>query len=318
MNLDELHNLIASIRNEINKFVQGQDELIDLVLNAIFARGHCLVEGPPGTAKTLLARCVSSVMDMQYRRIQFTPDLMPSDVLGINLFNFETNRFHLTKGPIFTDILLADEINRAPPKTQSALLQAMNERMVTIDGIDYLLGEDFFVLATQNPIEQHGTYPLPEAQLDRFLFKLIVDFPDRDTEIAILTAHGAKALREDSNKPQLQQILTADLLKQAHELIDNIRLDQTILIYIVDLVRATRSDGDILYGASTRAADALAAAVRVRAAFEGRNYAIPDDVQALLIPALRHRIVLSPIAEIDGKTAEDVLTNIKNRVDAPR
>lgn len=318
MNLDELHNLVGSIRNEINKFVQGQDELIDLVLTAIFARGHCLVEGPPGTAKTLLARCVSSVMDMQYRRIQFTPDLMPSDVLGINLFNFETNRFHLTKGPIFTDILLADEINRAPPKTQSALLQAMNERMVTIDGIDYLLGEDFFVLATQNPIEQHGTYPLPEAQLDRFLFKLIVDFPDRDTEIAILTAHGAKALREDSNKPQLQQILTADLLKQAHELIDNIRLDQTILIYIVDLVRATRSDGDILYGASTRAADALAAAVRVRAAFEGRNYAIPDDVQALLIPALRHRIVLSPIAEIDGKTAEDVLTNIKNRVDAPR
>lgn len=318
MNLDELHNLVVSIRNEINKFVQGQDELIDLVLNAIFARGHCLVEGPPGTAKTLLARCVSSVMDMQYRRIQFTPDLMPSDVLGINLFNFETNKFHLTKGPVFTDILLADEINRAPPKTQSALLQAMNERMVTIDGIDYSLGDDFFVLATQNPIEQHGTYPLPEAQLDRFLFKLIVDFPDRETEIAILKAQGAKALRQDNNKPQMQQILTAELLKSAHGLIDTIRLDETILIYIVDLVRATRSDSDILYGASTRAADAISAAVRVRAAFEGRNYAIPDDVQALLIPALRHRIVLSPAAEIDGKTAEDVLTNIKNRVDAPR
>ncbi|UXN04147.1 AAA family ATPase [Bartonella sp. HY406] len=318
MNLDELHNLVASIRDEINKYVQGQDALIDLVLTAIFARGHCLVEGPPGTAKTLLARCVSSVMDMQYRRIQFTPDLMPSDVLGINLFNFETNKFHLTKGPIFTDILLADEINRAPPKTQSALLQAMNERVVTIDGSDYSLGDNFFVLATQNPIEQHGTYPLPEAQLDRFLFKLVVDFPDRETEIAILTAHGSKAIHEDTNKPQLKQILTADLIKSAYALLDNIRLDETILVYIVDLVRATRSDGDILYGASTRAADAIASAVRVRAAFEGRNYAIPDDVQALFIPALRHRIVLSPAAEIDGKAAEDVLTNIINRVDAPR
>ncbi|WP_182418974.1 MoxR family ATPase [Bartonella sp. HY038] len=318
MNLDELHNLVASIRDEINKYVQGQDALIDLVLTAIFARGHCLVEGPPGTAKTLLARCVSSVMDMQYRRIQFTPDLMPSDVLGINLFNFETNKFHLTKGPIFTDILLADEINRAPPKTQSALLQAMNERVVTIDGSDYSLGDNFFVLATQNPIEQHGTYPLPEAQLDRFLFKLVVDFPDREIEIAILTAHGSKAIHEDTNKPQLKQILTADLIKSAYALLDNIRLDETILVYIVDLVRATRSDGDILYGASTRAADAIASAVRVRAAFEGRNYAIPDDVQALFIPALRHRIVLSPAAEIDGKAAEDVLTNIINRVDAPR
>ncbi|UXN07135.1 AAA family ATPase [Bartonella sp. HY761] len=318
MNLDELHNLVASIRDEINKYVQGQDALIDLVLTAIFARGHCLVEGPPGTAKTLLARCVSSVMDMQYRRIQFTPDLMPSDVLGINLFNFETNKFHLTKGPIFTDILLADEINRAPPKTQSALLQAMNERVVTIDGSDYSLGDNFFVLATQNPIEQHGTYPLPEAQLDRFLFKLVVDFPDRETEIAILTAHSSKAIHEDTNKPQLKQILTADLIKSAYALLDNIRLDETILVYIVDLVRATRSDGDILYGASTRAADAIASAVRVRAAFEGRNYAIPDDVQALFIPALRHRIVLSPAAEIDGKAAEDVLTNIINRVDAPR
>ncbi|UXM95999.1 MoxR family ATPase [Bartonella sp. HY329] len=318
MNLDELHQLVASIRNEINKHVQGQDALIDLVLTALFARGHCLVEGPPGTAKTLLARCVSSVMDMQYRRIQFTPDLMPSDVLGINIFNFETNKFHLTKGPVFTDILLADEINRAPPKTQSALLQAMNERMVTIDGTDYSLGDDFFVLATQNPIEQHGTYPLPEAQLDRFLFKLVVDFPDRDTEISILTAHGSKAYQGDASKPQLQQILTASVLQSAHELIDDIRLDETILVYIVDLVRATRSDGDILYGASTRAADALATAVRVRAGFEGRNYAIPDDVQALFIPALRHRIVLSPAAEIDGKAAEDVLTNIINRVDAPR
>ncbi|WP_343315650.1 MoxR family ATPase [Brucella sp. BE17] len=318
MGLDEFRKLIASLRGEIGKAVQGQDALIDLVLISIFARGHCLVEGPPGTAKTLLARSVSAVMDMEYRRIQFTPDLMPGDVLGVNLFNFQTSQFHLTKGPVFTDILLADEINRAPPKTQSALLQAMNERMVTIDGTDYSLGSNFFVLATQNPIEQQGTYPLPEAQLDRFLFKLVVDFPDRDTEIAILSKHAGEALQSDERTAGIARLLDSVTLADGRNLVDSIHLETAILSYIVDLIRATRSDPDILHGASTRAADALAAAVRVRAAFEGRDYGLPDDVQALLTPALRHRIVLSPAAEIDGRTAEDVLSNIKNRVDAPR
>ncbi|MBB3810132.1 AAA family ATPase [Pseudochelatococcus contaminans] len=318
MDLDEFRNLIAAVRGEIGKAVQGQEALVDLVLISIFARGHCLVEGPPGTAKTLLARSVSAVMDLEYRRIQFTPDLMPGDVLGVNLFNFQTSQFHLTKGPVFTDILLADEINRAPPKTQSALLQAMNERTVTIDGTDYSLGPNFFVLATQNPIEQQGTYPLPEAQLDRFLFKLVVDFPDRDIEIAILSKHAAQALQSDLRNAGIQQLVSAEALAAGRALVDEIRLDNTILTYIVDLIRATRSDPDILHGASTRAADALASAVRVRAAFEGRDYGLPDDVQALLAPALRHRIVLSPSAEIDGRTAEDVLSNIKNRVDAPR
>ena len=318
MDLGEFRNLIATVRGEIGKVVQGQDAIIDLVLISIFAGGHCLVEGPPGTAKTLLARSVSAAMALEYRRIQFTPDLMPGDVLGVNLFNFQTNQFHLTKGPVFTDILLADEINRAPPKTQSALLQAMNERMVTLDGTDYSLGPNFFVLATQNPIEQHGTYPLPEAQLDRFLFKLVVDFPDRDTEIAILSKHAEQALKSDMRNAGIRPLVTSGALAEGRALIDAIRLDNTILTYIVDLVRATRSDPDILYGASTRAADAVAAAVRVRAAFEGRDYGLPDDVQALLAPALRHRIVLSPSAEIDGRTPDEVLRNIKNRVDAPR
>ncbi|MFT4000383.1 MAG: MoxR family ATPase [Rhizobium sp.] len=318
MDLGEFRNLVATVRGEIAKAVQGQDALIDLVLISIFARGHCLVEGPPGTAKTLLARSVSAVMDLEYRRIQFTPDLMPGDVLGINLFNFQTNQFHLTKGPVFTDVLLADEINRAPPKTQSALLQAMNERIVTIDGTDYSLGSDFFVLATQNPIEQQGTYPLPEAQLDRFLFKLVVDFPDRATEIAILAKHAGQALSMDVRNAGIQPLVSSAILADGRTLIDGIHLDSTILTYVVDLVRATRSDPDILHGASTRAADALASAVRVRAAFEGRDYALPDDVQALLVPALRHRIVLSPAAEIDGRNADEVLRNIKNRVDAPR
>ncbi len=318
MDLDEFRELISAVRAEIGKAVLGQEPLVDLVLISVFARGHCLVEGPPGTAKTLLARCVSSVMDLEYRRIQFTPDLMPSDVLGVNLFNFQTSQFHLTRGPVFTDVLLADEINRAPPKTQSALLQAMNERTVTIDGTDYPLGPNFFVIATQNPIEQQGTYPLPEAQLDRFLFKLVVDFPDKDTEIAILAKHAAEPLDGGLQKSGIERIVSAATLAAGRTLVDRIRLDRTILTYIVDLVRATRSDPDILHGVSTRAADALAGAVRVRAAFEGRDYGLPDDVQALLAPALRHRIVLSPSAEIEGRTAEDVLANIKNRVDAPR
>lgn len=318
MDLPRFQSLIDTVRTEIAKAVQGQDALIDLLLVSVFARGHCIVEGPPGTAKTLLARSVAAVMDLDFGRIQFTPDLMPGDVLGVNLFNFQTNAFALTKGPIFCDILLADEINRAPPKTQSALLQAMNERMVTIDGTDHSLGRNFFVIATQNPIEQQGTYPLPEAQLDRFLFKLVVDFPDRAAEIDILTRHAGQPLEFDARSAGIERVMSAQNLMDGRALVDSIRLDQSILVYIVDLVRATRNDPDILHGASTRAADALAAAVRARAAVEGRDYGLPDDVQALLLPVLRHRIVLGPSAEIEGRVAIDVLRNILNRIDAPR
>ena len=318
MDLTRFQSLIETVRTEIGRAVQGQDALIDLLLVSVFARGHCIVEGPPGTAKTLLARSVAAVMDLDFGRIQFTPDLMPGDVLGVNLFNFQTNAFALTKGPIFCDILLADEINRAPPKTQSALLQAMNERMVTIDGTDHSLGRNFFVIATQNPIEQQGTYPLPEAQLDRFLFKLVVDFPDRDAEIDILTRHAGQPLEFDARRAGIQMVMSAQDLVDGRALVDGIRLDPSILVYIVDLVRATRNDPDILHGASTRAADALAGAVRARAAVEGRDYGLPDDVQALLLPVLRHRIVLGPSAEIEGRVAIDVLRNILNRIDAPR
>ena len=318
MDLQEFQKLAENIRSEIGAVVQGQDTLIDFLLVSLFARGHCLLEGPPGTAKTLLARCLSQVTSLDFGRVQFTPDLMPGDVLGVNLFNFQTNEFHLTRGPVFTDILLADEINRAPPKTQSALLQAMNEREVTIDGTNHPLGGAFFVIATQNPIEQHGTYPLPEAQLDRFLFKLIVDFPGRDAEIDILSRNAGLPLAADSGRAQITQVMGRAELQAGHDLINSIRLDPTILTYIVDLVRATRSDAEILHGASTRAADAIAGAARARAALSGRDYAIPDDVQALLLPALRHRIVLGPTAEIEGRTADDVLGTIINRLDAPR
>ena len=318
MQLDEFQGLIAQVRSEIGKAVQGQNTLIDQLLVSLFARGHCLIEGPPGTAKTLLARSLASAVNLKFGRVQFTPDLMPGDVIGVNLFNFQTNSFALTRGPVFSDLLLADEINRAPPKTQSALLQAMNERTVTIDGKDYPLGPNFFVVATQNPIEQQGTYPLPEAQLDRFLFKLLVEFPDREAEIAILTRHAAQPLDFESRRAGITCVLSPEALEGGRSLVDAIRLAPAILTYIVDLIRATRADADILHGASTRAADALAGAVRAQAALEGRDYGIPDDVQALLLPCLRHRIVLGPSAEIEGRTADEVLSNILNRVDAPR
>ena len=318
MNLDELQALATALRDEISKAVWGQDDAIEMLLIGVFSRGHVLLEGPPGTAKTLLAQSLSSAMTLDFGRIQFTPDLMPGDVLGANIFDFGTNEFRLTKGPVFTDILLSDEINRAPPKTQGALLQAMNERIATIDGVDHELGEHFFVIATQNPIEQQGTYPLPEAQLDRFLFKLLIDFPDEDAEMTILQRHAQQALDHNARRQGIQPIAGGDGISAGRALVDSIRLDDDILRYILNLVRATRTDGEIAHGASTRAADALAGAVRAAAALEGRDYAIPDDVKRLYTPAMRHRIVLGPAAEIEGRTTDQVLENILNQIEAPR
>ena len=318
MNLDDLQTLAANIRSEVGKAVHGQDEVVDMLIISLFARGHCLLEGPPGTAKTLLAQSLSDSLKLEFKRIQFTPDLMPGDVIGANIFDFNTSKFNLIKGPIFTDVLLTDEINRAPPKTQAALLQVMNERIVTIDGKNYSVGELFFVIATQNPIENQGTYPLPEAQLDRFLFKLVLDFSNRDEELEILRRHANQALEHDARRADVKAVASLAKIRAGQKLIDQIKLDEKILIYVLDLVRTTRTDGAINHGGSTRAADALCGAVRAAAALDGRDYAIPDDVKRLFLASMRHRIVLSPTSEIEGRSADEVLEQIINQVEAPR
>lgn len=318
MTLETLQARAEAFRAEISKTVHGQEEVIDLLLITLFAKGHALLEGPPGTAKTLLARSFAGALNLEFGRIQFTPDLMPGDVLGTSIFNFQTSEFTLTKGPVFSQVLLADEINRAPPKTQAALLQAMNERIVSIDGKDHDLGSEFIVIATQNPIEQQGTYPLPEAQLDRFLFKIVLEFPDAETEMAILKHHAAEPLDFSGATERVENVLDAEALQESRDVVDSIIIDDDILAYILRLVRATRDSSDISYGASTRAADALAAATRASAALQGRDFAIPDDVKRLFIPSMRHRIVLGPGAEIEGRTSVQSLENILNQIEAPR
>lgn len=316
--LDAVATLAERIRSEIRKAIVGQDEAINLILIALLSNGHILLEGVPGTAKTLLAQCTAAALHLQFGRVQFTPDLMPGDMLGTNLFNFQTSSFSLTKGPIFTEFLLADEINRTPPKTQAALLEAMQERRVTIDGTTYSLADNFIVIATQNPIENQGTYPLPEAQLDRFLFKHVLGFPSREEERAILERHGAGLVMPRPADLGIVSVADAAQLAGIRATLSAIRLAAPIRDYIVDIVRATREHGMILHGASTRAATQLAAAVRTFAALQGRDYAIPDDVKALLLPALRHRIVLSPAAEVEGLQPEKILLQIIDSVAAPR
>ena len=318
MSLTEVGTLAAAIRGEVAKAIVGQTETVDHLLIALLAQGHVLLEGPPGTAKTFLAQCFAASLGLDFGRIQFTPDLMPGDILGSNLFNFQTSQFTLTRGAIFCELLLADEINRTPPKTQAALLEAMQERRVTLDGTAHALAEHFMVVATQNPIESQGVYPLPEAQLDRFLFKLLIPYPSHEEEARIVTRFGARTGPPRPAEMGVVKVADAGMIAAAATAVKAITLAESVIDYVVRLIRATRDSADLSAGASPRAAVLLANAARARAALEGRDYVLPDDVKALATAVLRHRLLLSPAAEIEGKQVETLVTELVEQTEAPR
>ncbi len=318
MNLADVRSLADNIRAQVGKAIVGQEETIDHLLIALMSQGHVLLEGPPGTAKTFLAQCFTAALGLDFGRIQFTPDLLPGDILGSNLFNFQTSAFTLTRGPIFCELLLADEINRTPPKTQAALLEAMQERRVTLDGETHSLPDRFMVVATQNPIENQGVYPLPEAQLDRFLFKLLIDYPSAAEETAIVSRFGNKQGPQAPAEFGITAVTDAANLGLASAALQQVTVADEITDYIVRLIRATRENSDLTSGASPRAAVLLANAARARAALEGRDYVIPDDVKALSTSVLRHRLVLSPAAEIEGREMEALVQDLVDSTEAPR
>jgi MoxR-like ATPase len=318
MSTEKVRELGEALRKQISRVIIGQDEAIQLLMVALVSEGHVLFEGPPGTGKTLLARAFAACLKLELKRVQFTPDLMPGDLVGTNLFNFQTNTFAVTKGPVFTEILLADEINRTPPKTQAALLEAMQERTVTIDGTSHPLSAGFMVVATQNPIEQEGTYPLPEAQLDRFLFKVLIGYPGRDEEVVMVRTHGHQTAMPKLDQLGLAPLCDLRFIQWVRQVVSAIRLADETVAYVVDLIRATRNHPALQYGASPRAANMLAAAARAAAVLEGREFVIPDDIKGLFKPLLRHRVVLAPSAEVDGLGADQVLDQVLAQVPAPR
>ena len=316
--LDTLRKLAADVKAEVGKAIIGQDALIDHLLVALIAQGHVLLEGPPGTAKTFLAQCFARATGLDYGRIQFTPDLLPGDILGSNLFNFQTSQFTLTRGAIFTELLLADEINRTPPKTQAALLEAMQERRVTLDGETHVLPDRFMVVATQNPIESQGVYPLPEAQLDRFLFKLIAAYPSEEEEAGIVARFGGEQGPPRPENFGIEAVTNREALQASIAAVKAVTLASENVDYVVRLVRATRSHADLATGASPRAAVLLGNAARVHAALGGRDYVVPDDIKGLATGVLRHRLILSAAAEIEGREVETIVSELIDSTEAPR
>jgi MoxR-like ATPase len=308
----------AHIRNELSKVVVGQDDAIEQILVAILAEGHALIEGVPGTAKTLIVKTIARIIGAGFSRIQFTPDLMPSDITGTNVFNMQNSEFTLRHGPVFTDILLADEINRTPPKTQAALLEAMEERQTTIDGERYPLSPIFTVLATENPIEYEGTYPLPEAQLDRFLLKILIGYPDQAEEREVVARWDAGFDPRRLDEIELTRLTDTAAIPTCRQEVKQMKMEPGVQGYIVDIVRKTREHPSILYGASPRASVAMLMCSKALAAIRNREFSTPDDVRDISLPVLRHRLALRAEAELDGATPDAVIGDIIKSVEVPR
>lgn len=315
--MEKVQSFCSQIKSELAKVVVGQEDVIDGLLIALFVGGHILLEGPPGVAKTLIAKSFSRVLSADYKRVQFTPDLMPLDITGTNIFDHQRQQFSLKPGPIFTDILLADEINRTPPKTQAALLEAMEEKQVTVDGELKGLSPIFMVLATQNPLEFEGTYPLPEAQLDRFLLKLQLSYPDSITEIEIYRRYQGKLVGV-LDLEKIQPVTDRDGILEMRQMVANVTVRQEIIDYIYQIVQATRENPMVTLGASPRAGIYLLHVAKVYAAFNGRDYVIPDDIQEVVSRVLRHRVLVKPEALIDGRNSDGILKTIINNLKVPR
>jgi MoxR-like ATPase len=315
---DFVSQVATKIKGEIAKVIVGQDAVVEQVLVGLLAQGHILLEGVPGTAKTLMAKSLAHVLGVGFARIQFTPDLMPSDVLGTSVFESASGGFTLRKGPIFTEILLADEINRTPPKTQAALLEAMEERQVTIDGQRHLLPSLFLVLATQNPVEYEGTYPLPEAQLDRFFLKVIIEYPSEAEEQQVVLRHHGGFDPRELDRAGLLRFKDKDVILRCRERVQKITVEEGIARYVVQIVRASRETPTCVLGASPRASVAVLTAAKCLAAIRGKSYVTPDDVKGVARPVLRHRLILRPEAEIEGYTADRIVEDLLAQVPVPR
>ncbi|MCG6916568.1 MAG: MoxR family ATPase [Deltaproteobacteria bacterium] len=314
----EVKKLADRISAEISKVIVGQQEGVTHLLVGLLARGHVLMEGVPGLAKTLLAKTLAFILKAEFTRIQFTPDLMPADILGTNIFDLQSRTFHLRQGPIFTEILLGDEINRAPPKTQSALLEAMEERQVSIDGKTLPLSESFMVVATQNPIEQEGTYPLPEAQLDRFLMKIVLHYPGESEEREILARYGASSVAHDLESMGLARLAGGDTVVRFRQRVGQVRVEEGIVAYVQKLIAGTRRSPHLHLGVSPRGGIALLRTSQCLAAVRGRDFVVPDDVKEMALAVLRHRVILRPEAELEGLTPDRVISQILDGIPVPR
>lgn len=317
--VQEVGGILQQVRGQLDRVILGQSKVKEQLLVCLLSGGHALLEGVPGTGKTLLALTLAKLLGCRFRRIQFTPDLMPVDLLGTNVFNPQTQTFDFHAGPIFTDILLADEVNRTPPRTQSALLEAMQERAATIDGTRHAISDVFLVVATQNPIEFEGTYPLPEAQRDRFLLKILIDYPKVEEEAGILEAYATGNRLHEQPAGTIQPVLSKEALLAARAwLSTGIRAEKGVQKYILDIVRATRSNESLQFGAGPRASLALLESSRALAAIRGRDFVTPDDIKELANPVLAHRVSLAPEAEMEGLGLEDILRRIFEKVEVPR